>query len=812
MTTILDGNGPIVVASTDSQGRAGNGSSSQVVLSADGTKIAFASSASNLVPSRFWGQTDIYVKDLLTGEVTRVSTDAQGVAGAGEPCSKPAFSPDGSKVAFLSAAANLVPGVADGSVGVFVKDLVSGAIQRVAGGVSADVAFSPDGSKLIFESAATNLVSGDTNGQDDIFVADLASGAIQRVSTTQQGGQANGRSEVAVFSPDGTKIAFSSTASNLVAGDANGIMDIFAKDLASGALERFTGTWFGGEVTSSKPVFSPDGSRIAFDGSGQIFVVDLATGVRTHVSTNAPPSTSSIFSLSHVFSPDGSKIAFWAWGWSGGPNILIKDLMAGGLAVAVPGMDGVTGMTSTSFDLSWVGDMLAFSARTSGGLAPGDSPAYEYAYIRQLSIASVAPLDAVKVEGNWGETTYTFTVTRSGDLSAQQSVDWGVSGVSFDGYPRMFEFPWPGGTVDFAPGETAKTIAVQVAGDGLVEPEQYFLVSLLNATGGLLFDNGPAKGVILNDDMRAHDDAYIIGPGDALHDSTSIPDTHPRIGVLANDDSTGSLTTSLVTGPAHGTVVLAADGHFDYMPDAGFTGIDRFVYNASGGTGQADGQVLIYVVPELPGSTPTLNLLALTAEEQIAATYVAFFGRGADAAGFQFWLDQFHSGQATQGPATLLANIASSFAVSDEAKVLYPFLAEPHGPGDPQIYGFLYGVYSNLFGRPPDADGVAYWTGQVNHTLGQGGFVGSVLVDIMSGTQSPSDGPRDITRLMGKVAVSLAYVAEQQLLGTHWTSDQLAEAREMVQAVSDSPASVLMGIAYAENVVLGHALAALGGA
>jgi Tol biopolymer transport system component len=810
VTTILDGNGPTVVASTDSQGGAENGSSSQVVLSPDGTKIAFASVASNLVPTQFWGRTDIFVKDLLTGEVTRVSTDVAG-AEPDRPSSNPVFSPDGSKVAFLSAATNLVPGVADGSVGVFVKDLVSGAIQRIAGGVSGDMAFSPDGSQLIFESSATNLVSGDTNGQDDIFVADLASGALQRVSTTQQGEQANGRSEAGVFSPDGTKIAFASAASNLVAGDGNGLMDIFVKDLASGVLERFSGTQFGGDVASAKPVFSPDGSRIAFDGSGEIFLVNLATSERTAVSINDAQSTANIFSLSAVFSPDGSKIAFWAWGWSGGPNILIKDLTTGGLAVAVPGMDGVTGMQSSSFDLSWVGNMLAFSARTSGGVAPGDSPAYEYAYIRQLSIASVAPLDAVKLEGNWGETTYTFTITRSGDLSAEQSIGWGVSGVSFDGHPRMFDFPWPSGTVDFAPGETTKTIAVQVKGDGLVEPDQYFLVSLNNATGGLLFDNGPAKGVILNDDMQAHSDAYIIGPGGVLHDSTSIPDTHPRIGVLANDDSTGPLTASLVTGPAHGTVVLAADGHFDYKTDAGFTGIDRFVYNASGSTGQANGQVLIYVVPELSASTPTLNLLALTAEEQIVATYVAFFGRGADAAGFQFWLDQFHSGQATQEPAALLANIASSFAVSDEAKVLYPFLAQPHGPGDPQISGFLGGVYSNLFGRPPDADGVTYWTNRINYTLEQGGFVGSVLVDIMSGTQNRSDGPQDITRLMGKVSVSLAYVTEQQLLGTHWSPDQLAEAREMVQAVSESPASVLMGITYAENIVLGHALAALGG-
>ena len=46
--------------------------------------------------------------------------------------------------------------------------------------------FSPDGSKIAFESFASNLVAGDTNGQADIFVKDLASGAVTRVSTAAE--------------------------------------------------------------------------------------------------------------------------------------------------------------------------------------------------------------------------------------------------------------------------------------------------------------------------------------------------------------------------------------------------------------------------------------------------------------------------------------------------------------------------------------------------------------------------------------------------------------------------------------------------
>src|SRR5215813_5902093 len=76
--------------------------------------------------------------------------------------------------------------------------------------------FSPDGSKVAFFSDASNLVAGDTNGADDLFVKDLASGAITRVNSAADGTQANGGAlSPAVFSPDGSEIAFGSSASNL---------------------------------------------------------------------------------------------------------------------------------------------------------------------------------------------------------------------------------------------------------------------------------------------------------------------------------------------------------------------------------------------------------------------------------------------------------------------------------------------------------------------------------------------------------------------------------------------------------------------
>jgi Tol biopolymer transport system component len=56
---------------------------------------------------------------------------------------------------------------------------------------------------------------------------------ITRVSTAADGTQGNSSSLSPVFSPDGSKIAFTSFASNLVAGDTNAATDIFVVTLTS---------------------------------------------------------------------------------------------------------------------------------------------------------------------------------------------------------------------------------------------------------------------------------------------------------------------------------------------------------------------------------------------------------------------------------------------------------------------------------------------------------------------------------------------------------------------------------------------------
>ncbi|MBP2235261.1 Tol biopolymer transport system component [Sinorhizobium kostiense] len=122
-------------------------------------------------------------------------------------------------------------------------DLELGTTTRVsvdsAGGQANSGSFessiSADGRYVAFSSNASNLVAGDTNELADVFVHDLQLGTTTRVSVDSAGEDANGSSFQCSISADGRYVTFMSEASNLVAGGTNGIRDIFVADgLAQG--------------------------------------------------------------------------------------------------------------------------------------------------------------------------------------------------------------------------------------------------------------------------------------------------------------------------------------------------------------------------------------------------------------------------------------------------------------------------------------------------------------------------------------------------------------------------------------------------
>ncbi len=219
----------------------------------------------------------------------RISVPAVGPSANSAPSSAPAVSADGARVAFVSAATGIVAGDTNGVADVFVRDLATRATQRASltssggqsSGAASDPALSGDGRHVAFVSSASDLVAGDSNGVADVFVRDLVAGTTTRVSVTAAGAQSSGSSAEPAISADGRYVAFVSSASDLVAGDSNDVADVFVRDVVAGTTTRVSVTAAGAQVTgaSSAPALSPSGDWVAFASTATTLVSGDSNGV-----------------------------------------------------------------------------------------------------------------------------------------------------------------------------------------------------------------------------------------------------------------------------------------------------------------------------------------------------------------------------------------------------------------------------------------------------------------------------------------------------------------------------------------------------
>ncbi len=232
-------------ASLDAQGNEGNGNSGRAALSRDGRCLVFTSSATNLVPGDSNGEPDVFVKDRLSGALARVSVSSSGVESNSHSL-YPVIDHSGRFVAFYSHGDNLVLGDTNGSGDIFVRDLTLGITERASvasdgkegNSSSRGVSISGDGRYVAFTSNATNLVAGDNNSFVDIFVRDRLLATTQLVSVDSAGLQGDGLCSAPSISGDGRIVVFASRSTNLVPGDINGKEDVFVRDLSRGLTER----------------------------------------------------------------------------------------------------------------------------------------------------------------------------------------------------------------------------------------------------------------------------------------------------------------------------------------------------------------------------------------------------------------------------------------------------------------------------------------------------------------------------------------------------------------------------------------------
>ena len=217
-------------------------------------------------------------------------------------------------------------------------------------------AVSPNGRYVLFDSRASNLVAGDTNGVQDVFLRDRTTGRTFRVSTGPAGRQANGRSLAAAVSPNGRFVAFTSTATNLTRlPDTNHIADVFLKDRATGLTHMVSFATNGAQFTQGFLTF---GAVMAGNGRWVAFTHQRGDRWITYLRDRKAKTTRVIDHRMNTqpgaITPDGRYLALYREDDHGVPfQLQIRDLAASH-EIEVPSSDDPRGGLLITPDASYV--------------------------------------------------------------------------------------------------------------------------------------------------------------------------------------------------------------------------------------------------------------------------------------------------------------------------------------------------------------------------------------------------------------------------------------------------------------------------
>ncbi|WP_232286133.1 S9 family peptidase [Solidesulfovibrio carbinoliphilus] len=264
-------------------------------------------------------------------------------------CEKPSFSPDGTRLAYLQQG--------DDTTEAVLQNLATGQTRRLSRGQGdvLDLAFAPDGKSLAMTIVAESKGAASRNNDDaDVEVLDAASGAaglflLPLVGHGGPRGLVTDR-DVGnfVFSPDGGRIAFETTAPDgpprgrrvtsasgaPAPGDAANT-DIALVDVKTGAVTSLADT----DGSEGSPRFSPDGKSVAYVSmaapgfyfsAARVMVVPAAGGAPRALS-ETPDARPELLGWSaggeavYVREAQGTCAVIWALPVDGGPPRLVSD-------------------------------------------------------------------------------------------------------------------------------------------------------------------------------------------------------------------------------------------------------------------------------------------------------------------------------------------------------------------------------------------------------------------------------------------------------------------------------------------------------
>jgi roadblock/LC7 domain-containing protein len=335
----------------------------------------------------------LYLRDLQTGTTTLLDQTPSGQASDGFSTGQFVFSPDSTTLAWFDTSDNLTTATVDplsrpNDAGqqptyVYVRDLAAQTTSLVSASTSGqasgsfsqsdttDLVFSPNSHSLVFGSSATDLTTNSPDNApnpyavltepspENLFLRNLAAGTTTLLSVTTDGKlDVQGVSSGPVFSPDGNSVAFTSDVTDLttngtdftpptsseaaLSGNSLPPLNIFIRDLTTATTTLVTATPNGLQSSglAQGPIFSPDGSELAFTSTGtdltsnpldptpppdssqsidgapftlpsdNVFVRNLAAGTTKLISVTPDGMMSNGEVGQVIFSPDGHYLAY----------------------------------------------------------------------------------------------------------------------------------------------------------------------------------------------------------------------------------------------------------------------------------------------------------------------------------------------------------------------------------------------------------------------------------------------------------------------------------------------------------------------
>ena len=583
--------GAVSLASTRNAGvvhHGGNADSEAAAISADGRYVAFQSKASNLIPGDSNAVDDVFLRDLTTGAITRVSADSDGSQTVG-PSYAPSISADGSYVAFMSWAGNLPGG---GLGGVFRKDAATGELAVVSCNSDGELAnaasmypqISANGQYVVFESLASNLVPDDANGASDIFVKDLATGAVTRVNTDADGRESTGPASDPSISADGAYVAFVSAAADLLAGDTNGGADVFVKNLATGAIVRASVDSLGNQFdgAAQNPSLSGDGQVVVFqtnsgtlvagDTTEKIVAKDLIAGTLTLVSANSAGTPAAGNSYGAQVSADGRYAAFHsaagnlvsndADNWS---DVFVKYIDLGAVFQISAGSSGSqANRDSSAAAFSADGRYVAFQSNATNLVGDDQSPVLDvYRFSVPQPPSAVALSNSNITEGLPPDGAAGITVGALSTVDPNANVTFAYSLVSGEGGDDNASFTIVGnelrtvGAMNYEPQGPLRRVRVRSTNSLGLWRDQQFTINVADVAPTVPVDSDAAANTVV--------EGAATGSAVGITALSTDPADGPLIYSITADSSGGGLQVDAATG----VVTVADPSKVNYETSAG---------------------------------------------------------------------------------------------------------------------------------------------------------------------------------------------------------------------------------------------------